>query len=922
MGEEQMGYQSEAELESNLHKQLVKQDYKAISLPNYEAVKDNFRNQLNEFNKHKLNGTPLTDAEFRRILTEIENKSIYNSAKILRDKLKIEREDGSVLYVELFNSKEWCKNLFQVTSQTTMVGKYKNRYDITILVNGLPLVQIELKRRGLDFKEAFNQIQRYRRHTFTGLFRFLQIFVVSNGVDTKYFSNSDYDIQFGLTFFWTDEKNNLITNLKDFASTFLQPCHLAKMISRYMVINDTDKALMVMRPYQVYAVEALVKRATETNNNGFIWHTTGSGKTLTSFKAGQILANEEGIKKVFFLIDRKDLDSQTIKEFNKFKKGAVDRTNDTSVLIEQIEDIERNFIVTTIQKMNNAIKKSKYAAIMEPYKKEHVIFIVDECHRSQFGRMRKEIAQHFQNAQYFGFTGTPRFEENKSQDGRTTADLFEKCLHHYLIKDAIRDENVLGFSVEYIRTIKPKGTINGTEKVHAIDTEEVLHHEDRLNLVADHILANHDRRSKNKGYCALFAVDSIPTLIRYYDIFKSKNHNLRIAGIFSYGQNEESDGTEEHSREALDRMIEDYNGYFETDYSTDSWDNYFSDVSKRVKKAQIDILIVVKMFLTGFDSKPLNTLYVDKNMEYHDLLQAYSRTNRVEKASKPYGNIVCYRNLKEKTDEAIRLFSQTDNVDIVLMKSQTEYLAAFLTAVSALKELAATPADVDLLEREEEKHQFINAFKNVTKFLQKLQSFSDFEFDEDVLTISEQTYEDFKSKYFKVYDEYKRSELPKESILHDVDFELELMHTDTINVSYILNLIANLNTDDVKEREKEIRFIEQELEHATDPKLRLKAELIKQFLHKVAPTLSPDSSVIDAYHRFEEEVSEQELTDFASSNGIQNELLREQLATYEFSNYIEKQLIMDTLRGSFIQKSRTMKAITSFIQEFTEKYSV
>lgn len=915
-----MGYQSEAQLESNLHKQLTNQSYHAVSLPNYEAVKDNFRTQMNTFNAHKLNGQPLTDSEFRRILTEIEDKSIYESAKILRDKLPIEREDGSILYVELFNTKEWCKNLFQVTTQTTMEGTYKNRYDITILMNGLPLVQIELKRRGLDFKEAFNQIQRYRRHTFTGLYRFLQIFVVSNGVDTKYFSNSDYDIQFGFTFFWTNEANDLITTLQDFTSTFLQPCHLAKMISRYMVINDTDKALMVMRPYQVYAVEALVKRATETNNNGYIWHTTGSGKTLTSFKAGQILSNEDGIKKVFFLVDRQDLDSQTIQEFNKFQKGSVDRTDDTSILIEQIKDPMRNFIVTTIQKMNNAVKNPKYAAIMEPYKQEHVVFIIDECHRSQFGDMRKEINQHFQNAQYFGFTGTPRFIENKSQDGRTTADLFEKCLHHYLIKDAIRDENVLGFSVEYFSSLKSRINDQDTQKVHSIDTEEVWHAERRLNLVADHILDNHLRRSKSKGYCAMFTVDSIATLIKYYDVFKSKDHNLKIAGIFTYGQNEESDGTEEHSREALDRMIKDYNGYFETDYSTDTWDRYFSDISKRVKNAQIDILIVVKMFLTGFDSKPLNTLYVDKNMVYHDLLQAFSRTNRVEKATKPYGNIVCYRNLKENTDAAIRLFSQTDNVDTVLMQSQTEYLGAFLTAISNLKALAATPADVDQLESEEEKHQFIIAFKNVTKFLQKLKSFSDFEFDESALSISEQTYEDFKSKYFKVYDEYKRSELPKESILHDVDFELELMHTDTINVGYILNLIANLNLEDTKERDKEIRFIEQELDHATDPKLRLKMELIKEFLHKVAPTLSTDASVIDAFHRYEEEVSEQELTEFAKVNGIKDIVLREQLATYEYSNYIEKQTIMDALPGSFLKKSRTIKAITSFIRDFTEKY--
>ncbi|NKE07624.1 type I restriction endonuclease subunit R [Mesobacillus selenatarsenatis] len=915
-----MGYQSEAALEKNLHSQLVKLGYQAVKIADYEALLANFKQQLNTFNEHKLNGQPLTDTEFKRILTLIEGKSIYDSAKILRDKLLIEREDGTQLYVELMNTKDWCKNLFQVTTQTTVKGTYINRYDVTILINGLPLVQIELKRRGLDFKEAFNQIQRYRRHTFDGLYRFLQIFVVSNGVDTKYFSNSDYDIQFGFTFFWTDENNELITNLQDFARAFLQPCHLAKMISRYMVINDTDKALMVMRPYQVYAVEALVKRATETNNNGYIWHTTGSGKTLTSFKAGQILADEESITKVFFLVDRQDLDSQTTAEFNKFQKGAVDRTDKTEILIEQIQNPMKRFIVTTIQKMNNAIKNPKYSYIMEPYKQEHVVFIIDECHRSQFGDMRKEIDHHFKNAQYFGFTGTPRFKENKSQDGRTTADLFEKCLHYYLIKDAIRDGNVLGFSVEYIRTFNAKINENDKTKVPGIDTDEVWHDERRLNLVADHIIENHQRRSKSKGYCAMFAVDSIPTLIKYYDIFKSKDHNLKIAGIYSYGQNEESDGTGEHSREALDRMIDDYNEIYDTDYSTDTWDRYFSDVSKKVKNAQIDILLVVKMFLTGFDSKPLNTLYVDKNMVYHDLLQAYSRTNRVEKATKPYGNIVCYRNLKENTDEAIKLFSRTDNVDTVLMGSYEEYLNAFKEAVKNLREIATIPEEVDELEREEDKRSFIVAFKNVTKFLQRLQSFSDFEFDETELTISQQSYEDYKSKYFKVYEDFKRSEVPKESILHDIDFELELMHTDKINVSYILNLIANLNTDNNEERDREIRFIKQELDHASDPKLRLKIELIKGFLDKVAPTLAPNESVIDAYNRYEEEMSEHELAMFAKTVDIEDSVLREQVSTYEYSNLIEKNAIMDSLSGSFLKKNKAIKAITSFIRDFTEKY--
>lgn len=915
-----MAYQPEAELEKNLHKQLVNQGYQAVKIADYEALLVNFKHQLNIFNEHKLNGQPLSDVEFKRILTLIEGKSIYDSAKILRDKLLIEREDGTQLYVELLNTKDWCKNLFQVTTQTTVTGRYTNRYDVTILINGLPLVQIELKRRGLDFKEAFNQIQRYRRHTFHGLYRFLQIFIISNGVDTKYFSNSDYDIQFGFTFFWSDEKNELITNLQSFSKTFLNTCHIAKMISRYMVINDTDKALMVMRPYQVYAVEALVKRATETNNNGYIWHTTGSGKTLTSFKAGQILADEENIKKVFFLVDRQDLDSQTISEFNKFQKGAVDRTDKTEILIEQIQNPMKRFIVTTIQKMNNAIKNPKYVKIMEPYKQEKVVFIIDECHRSQFGDMRKEIDRHFQNAQYFGFTGTPRFVENKSQDGRTTADLFDKCLHHYLIKDAIRDGNVLGFSVEYIRTFNANIDETDGTKVQAIDTDEVWHDEQRLNLVADHIIDNHQRRSKSKGYCAMFAVDSIPTLIKYYDILKSKNHDLKIAGIFSYGQNEESDGTGEHSREALDRMILDYNQMYDTDFSTETWDRYFSDVSKKVKNAQIDILLVVKMFLTGFDSKPLNTLYVDKNMAYHDLLQAYSRTNRVEKSTKPYGNIVCYRNLKEKTDDAIKLFSRTDNVDTVLMGSYDEYLKAFKEAVKNLRDVAVIPEEVDELEREEDKRQFIVAFKNVTKFLQRLQSFSDFEFDETELTISQQSYEDFKSKYFKVYEDFKRSEVPKESILHDIDFELELMHTDKINVSYILNLIASLNTENEKERDKEIRFIKQELDHASDPKLRLKIELIKGFLDKVAPTLAPNESVMDAYNRYEEEMSEQELSTFAKQVDIEDSVLREQVSTYEYSSLIEKNAIMDSLSGSFLKKNKAIKAITSFIRDFTEKY--
>lgn len=745
-----MSYQSEAELEKQLIAQLCDLGYEKVSIADEEQLVANFRKQLSLHNESKLGGVPLTDKEFERVMRHVEGKSVFQSAKILRDKFVLEREDGSEIYLEFFDCLHWCKNRFQVTAQTTVVGKYTNRYDVTLLINGLPVVQIELKRRGLDMKEAFNQIDRYRKHSYQGLYRYIQIFVISNGVDTKYFANTDKELMYSQTFFWTNVNNERISQLGDFAFTFLEKCQISKIIARYMVINETDQLLMVMRPYQIYAVEALVTRALETNNNGFIWHTTGSGKTLTSFKASQILANEPGIKKVFFLVDRKDLDSQTIKEFNKFEPDSVDTTDKTDKLVQQIKDINRPLIVTTIQKMANAVKSPRYEKIMDQYRNEKVIFIIDECHRSQFGDMHKAINKHFHQAQYFGFTGTPRFEENKSQDGRVTADLFEKCLHHYLIKDAINDNNVLGFSVEYINTIRGNYDEMDETKVHAINTDEVFMNETRIEEIARHIIENHDAKTRHREYTAIFTVQSIPMLIKYYDAFKALNHSLKIAGIFTYGANEDSEGRDEHSRDSLERMIADYNQLFHTNYSTDTFSSYFSDVSKRVKNAQIDILLVVNMFLTGFDAKTLNTLYVDKNLKYHDLLQAYSRTNRVQKTTKPYGNIVCYRNLKENTDDAIRLFSDTNNTDTVLMRSYSYYLDLFEAELNRLYELVKSPQEVDGLQTEEEKRQFILSFRELSKALVKLETFTEFEFNEETVGISEQTYQDFKSKYLSL----------------------------------------------------------------------------------------------------------------------------------------------------------------------------
>lgn len=920
-----MSYQSEAELESNLVKQLINQGFNKVKISDEEELKNNFRNEVYEHNKAKLNNEPFTDKEFERILRHVEGKSVFKSSMVLRDKFILEREDGSEVYIELFDTQNWCKNRFQVTTQTTVVGKYTNRYDVTLLINGLPLVQIELKRRGLDLKEAFHQINRYKKHSYQGLYRYIQIFVVSNGVDTKYFANSDKEMLFSHTFFWSDDHNKRISNLKEFAETFLEKCFISKVIARYMITNETDKLLMVMRPYQIYAVEALISRALETNNNGFIWHTTGSGKTLTSFKASQILSKVPEIKKVFFLVDRKDLDSQTLAEFNKFEPDSVDTTDKTDTLVKQIKDINKPLIVTTIQKMANAIKNDRYSKIMNQYKDEKVIFIIDECHRSQFGDMHKAINKHFSNAQYFGFTGTPRLFENRSQEGRVTADLFEKCLHTYLIKDAINDGNVLGFSVEYIKTFDGDFDEEDDEKAKSIDKEEVFMCDERIELVSNHILDIHNTKTRNKQYTAIFTVQSIPMLVKYYDKFKEINHDLKIAGIFSFGANEDSEGRDEHSRDSLERIIKDYNKIFDTNYSTDTFSSYFADVSKKVKSAKIDILIVVNMFLTGFDSKTLNTLYVDKNLKYHDLLQAYSRTNRVEKPTKPYGNIVCYRNLKKNTDDALCLFSQTDNTDVVLMESYDYYLDLWHKELEKLYKLTPTPEDVDSLCSEEDKKKFILAFRDLTKVLTKLNTFTDFEFKEDNLGMSEQSYQDFKSKYFTIYESVKRQEDEKVSVLADIDFGIELMHSDKINVNYIMNLIRDIDLSDKENKARDIKNIITELDRADNENLRLKVDLLKEFLNKVVPELGSDDDIDSAYEEFEDIKRVEEVDNFANEIGLNRYKIRDYVSEYEYSGIINRQEISEEikteLKPKFTLRRKMVDQVKNFIYDHVRKFA-
>ncbi|MGL4742076.1 MAG: type I restriction endonuclease subunit R [Sarcina sp.] len=917
-----MTYQSEQELEELLIAQLQKQGYSKVTIPDEDSLKANFRIQLNSFNEGKLQGGELTDKEFNRIMIHLEGKSIFNSSKLFRDKFVLEREDGTSIYIEFFDSKNWHKNIFQVTNQVTMESKYKNRYDVTILINGLPMVQVELKRRGKDFKEAFNQIERYRRHSFKGLYRYIQCFVITNGVDTKYYANSDKDIKFDFTFFWSDEKNKRITNLSRFAESFLDRYRLNNIIAKYMIIKESEKLLMVMRPYQIYAVEALMKRAVETNNNGYIWHTTGSGKTLTSFKASQLLSDQDNIKKVFFLIDRKDLDSQTVEEFNKFEKDCVDTTDNVGTLIKQVEDINTRLIVTTIQKLARLLASEKYAGRMEKYKQEKVVFIIDECHRSQFGEMHTAINKHFVNAQYFGFTGTPRLIENKSQDGRTTADIFDKCLHHYLIKDAINDGNVLGFSVEYIKTFDGEVNEYDDERIRAIDKEEVFMADERIDMVANHIVSNHDNKTAGRKFCSIFTVQSIPALIKYYDAFKKIDHNLKIAGVYTFQDNEDLSGKDEHSRDSLERIIADYNKLYpeeKLDYSTDTFQGYFKDLSNRMKNAEIDIVLVVNMFLTGFDSKPLNTLYVDKNLKYHGLVQAFSRTNRVYDATKPYGNVVCYRNLKKDTDDAICLFSQTDSTDVVLMQDYDHYMSLFKEELQELYAIAPTVESIDDIQDENIKKSFVEAFRDLTKQLTKLKTFTEFEFDEEELGMSAQTYEDYKSKYFGIYDAVKNSE--KVSILVDIDFGIELMQTDKINVSYILNLIRNIDFETDDKVKADIAKIKKLLDNADNDNLRLKADILREFLDKVVPKATKEDSMDELFNDFIEEKRVDEIIEFSKEVELEGEQVKSFITEYEYSNQIDGAKIKDTVSGTFLKKRKLTEKIKTFIVNHVGKFT-
>lgn len=938
-----MSKQSEAILEENLIKQLVENQYEKVVIKDDKELEQNLKKQLAKHNK-----TTITDTEFKRILNHLNKGNVFEKAKILRDKFVLPCDDGTTKYIEFLDSEHWCQNLFQVTSQVTVDGKYKNRYDVTILINGLPLCQIELKRRGLELKEAFNQTLRYKRHSYSAnnaLFNYIQLFVISNGVNTKYYANSKLEsMNFKQTFFWADKNNKNITNLEEFTNTFLERCHLSKMICKHIVLAEVPKILMVLRPYQFWAVEAIIERVRDTNKNGYIWHTTGSGKTLTSFKTAQILMKLPNVDKVVFVVDRKDLDYQTTKEFNSFSDGSVDGTDNTKALVKQFSD-DTKLIVTTIQKLNTAISKKQYLTQMEKIKDKHIVFIFDECHRSQFGETHLNITRFFEKNQMIGFTGTPIFVDNATGNKlgkRTTKELFDDCLHKYVITDAINDDNVLKFSVEYVGRYKEKvgSATNIDIEVESIDTKELLESQERLEKIVDYILANHARKTHSREFTAMMCVSSVDMLIKYYEAFKAKEHNLKIATIFSYSANEEdkdangiitlddADGSfvdEEHinvhSREKLDEFIIDYNKMFGSKFSTkdsQSFYNYYNDISKKVKNREVDILLVVNMFLTGFDSKTLNTLYVDKNLKYHGLIQAFSRTNRILNEQKSQGNIVCFRNLKKNTDDAIALFSNMNAKEVIIMEPYETYVITFNEKYDVLVSIVPTIDSVNDLIGDEKKLEFVKAFRELLRIKNVLGGFSDFKWSD--LKMSEQEFEDYMSKYLDMKP--IRDNPEKVSILSDVDFELELIHKDEINVTYILKLLAQYKDSENEEtRTKQRENITNLLNN--NPQLRSKRELIERFINDNLLKIDNTDDIEEEFEKFWDEEKEKAFEELCVEENLDNIEVKKVIDTYVYDE--RKPLANDVAKAlkdkpKFLERKKIIPRVLDKIIGFVDKF--
>ena len=903
----QESYQSEAELEESMIKNLVLQGYEKFNGKTSDDLYKNLKVQL-----EKLNKITFTDEEWKRFLAEFldspNDGMIEKTRKIQENHIHdFTFDDGHLQNIKIIDKKNIHNNFLQVTNQVRQEGTHNNRYDVTILVNGLPLVHIELKKRGVNLHEAFNQIHRYSKESFNtenSLYKYVQIFVISNGTYTRYFANTTAQNKnhYEFTCEWADAKNRVIRDLEDFTATFFEKRTILEVLTKYCVF-DSNNTLLIMRPYQIAATERILWKIESSFQNrksgkieagGFIWHTTGSGKTLTSFKTAKLATELDYIDKVFFVVDRKDLDYQTMKEYQKFQPDSVNGSKDTKELKRSIEKQDNKIVVTTIQKLNEFVKKNPNHEIYD----KHCVIIYDECHRSQFGDAQKNIRKSFKHYYQFGFTGTPIFPEN-ALGVETTAGIFGAQLHSYVITDAIRDEKVLKFKVDY-NNIRPKFKSAESEtdekKIKAIEKKMLLHPE-RISEITEYILKVYNTKTHRNeqydlkhrrliGFNAMFAVQSVEAAKLYYEEFKkqqrdiSEEKRLKIATIYSFTANEEQNAIgdipdenfepgamDSSSKEFLDKVISDYNGYFKTNYSTNGkeFQNYYKDLSQKVKDKEIDLLIVVGMFLTGFDAPTLNTLFVDKNLRYHGLIQAFSRTNRILNKVKTFGNIVCFRNLEKATEDAIKTFGDENSVNVILEKSYDEYINGFtdeetgksmkgyVDLCNEIVEKFPNPVEIEL---DSEKKEFAELFGELLKSENILRNFDEFENFEKI--ISDRQMQDMKSVYVDICENIRNTRKNDENRngdeeidFSDIEFQIDLLKTDEINLDYILSLILKKSEehDDIETLKSEIRRIIR-----TSLGTRAKEDLVMNFINKTdLSELKNSGDILESFYKYANE---------------------------------------------------------------------
>ena len=951
-------YQSEAALEKEFIRLLQGQGYEYIQVRSEAELIQNLRRQL-----EALNRMTFTEEEWKRFfkdnLAGANEGIVEKTRKIQSDHVQpLQRDDGTSKNVYLLDKKNIHNNRLQVLNQYEEdQGKRNTRYDVTILVNGLPLVHVELKRRGVPIREAFNQIKRYQRDSFwagSGLYEYIQIFVISNGTHTKYYSNTTRNSHvkelsqsrgkgkktsnsFEFTCFWSDGNNKIISDLVDFTKTFLSKHTLLNVLTRYCVFTAED-LLLVMRPYQIAATERILNRIEISTNykkvgtidaGGYIWHTTGSGKTLTSFKTAQLASQLPYVDKVLFVVDRKDLDYQTMKEYDRFEKGAANGNSNTAILQKQLESKDCHIIITTIQKLDIFIRKNK----RHPVFQEHVVLIFDECHRSQFGDMHQAITQAFRNYHLFGFTGTPIFSVNAGSSGkphmRTTAQAFGDKLHTYTIVNAIDDGNVLPFRIDYINTIKEKAYIEDA-KVRGIDIEKALGDPERVRQVVEYTLEHFDQKTKRSsyyslkgqrvaGFNAIFAASSIPMAMKYYTEFQrqlaEQKRDLTIATIFSFGANEEdpedtlaeegfdTEALDQTSRDFLDSAIQDYNKRFQVNFDTSSnkFQNYYKDLSMRVKNREVDLLIVVNMFLTGFDATTLNTLWVDKNLKMHGLIQAFSRTNRILNSVKTYGNIVCFRNLQTATEEAIALFGDKDATGTVLLKDYDSYyfgyddgekpFPGYVHLIDRLKH--EYPLGSPLVGEQEEKG-FIRLYGRILKVKNILSSFDQFKGQE---ILSQRDFQDYQSRYIDLYQEYRGEQNgERENINDDIQFEMELIRQVDINIDYILMLVEKYHAKNCEDQE-----ILASIDRAIDSSIQLRSK--KELIHGFINTMNAATVVERDWHTFVAQQKEEDLGEI-----IQTEKLKPE----ETKRFLDNSFRDGTLKTTGTDIDKLMPPVSRF----------